>query len=78
MFEEIVESRFRTLKAITEGLKKYAVEDLKKSDLPSYAVNFIIAEQIDIADNNLLNSLLEKSVKLIVNYTLRPKWTLVN
>jgi len=78
MFEEIVESRFRPLKSISESLKNYSIEDIKKSDFPAYAVNFIIAEQMEIADKNTLNILLEKSVKLIVNYSLRPKWTLVN
>lgn len=78
MFEEIVESKFRPLKNIAGGIKNISVEEIKKSDLPAYAVNFILAEQVEVNDINLLNSLLEKSVKLIVNYTLRPKWTILN
>jgi len=78
MFEEIVESKFKPLKIIAGEIKSFSPVEIKKSDLPAYAVNFIIAEQAEVSDLNSLLSLLEKSVKLIVNYTLRPKWTLVN
>jgi hypothetical protein len=78
MFEEIVESKFKPLKIIAGEIKNFSPEEIKKSDLPAYAVNFIIAEQAEVSDLSSLLSLLEKSVKLIVNYTLRPKWTLVN
>jgi hypothetical protein len=78
MFEEIVESKFRSLKSIAGGINNISIEEIRKSDLPAFAVNFIIAEQVEVNDINSLNSLLEKSVKLIVNYTLRPKWTIIN
>ncbi|MBI5402784.1 MAG: hypothetical protein HY959_05255 [Ignavibacteriae bacterium] len=78
MFEEIVESKYRPLKKISDGIKDISPEEIRKSDLPAYAVNFILAEQPDVNERTSLYILLEKSVKLIVNYTLRPKWTLVN
>lgn len=78
MFEEIVESKYRPLKIISDGIKNICADEIKLSDLPAYAANFILAEQPGVNDRNSLNALLEKSVKLIVNYTLRPKWTLVN
>ena len=78
MFEEIVEKKFRPLKAIVDELKSISLETIKNSDLPLFAINFLSAEQTEINDRNTLNELLEKSVKLIVNYSLRPKWTIVN
>jgi hypothetical protein len=78
MFEEIVDSKFRQLKSISDKIKIISNEEIKKSDLPLFAVNFLNAEQSVIEDRDTLNALLEKSVKLIVNYTLRPKWTLIN
>jgi hypothetical protein len=78
MFEEIVDSKFRQLKKITDKLTIISTEEIIKSDLPAFTVNFLCKEQQEINDRETLNSLLEKSVKLSVNYTLRPKWTLVN
>jgi hypothetical protein len=78
MFEEIVDSKYRQLKNITDKLKIISLEEIKKSDLPVFTVNFLCNEQQEINDRDTLNSLLEKSVKLNVNYSLRPKWTLVN
>jgi hypothetical protein len=78
MFEEIVEKKFRPIKSIADSLNTVSLEAIKNSDLPLFSINFLIAEQTDINERNLLNSLLEKSVKLFVNYSLRPKWTIVN
>lgn len=78
MFEEIVEKKYNPLKIITGELKTISLDTIKNSDLPLYAINFIFAEQTEINDKNTLNTLLEKSVKLIVNYSLRPKWTIAN
>jgi len=78
MFEEIVDSKYRQLKNISDKIKNISIEEIKKSDLPLFAVNFLSVEQSVINDRDTLNALLEKSVKLIVNYTLRPKWTLIN
>lgn len=78
MFEEIVEKKYKPLKEIADGLTVISSESIKNSDLPLYAINFLISEQAEISDRNLLNSQLEKSVKLIVNYSLRPKWTIIN
>jgi hypothetical protein len=78
MFEEIVESKFRQLKELTNNIKLISIEEVKKSDLPNFAINFICSELSEINDRNTLETYLEKSVKLIVNYTLRPKWTLIN
>lgn len=78
MFEEIVDLKFQKLKSVTGKLKVISPEEIKKSDLPVHIINFLYNEQPEIHDINTLNSLLEKYVKLSVNYTLRPKWTLVN
>lgn len=78
MFEEIVDSKYRKLKTYTDKLKLVSIEEIKKSDLPVFTINFLCNEQKEINDRDTLNSLLEKSVKLSVNYTLRPKWTIVN
>lgn len=78
MFEEIVEKKYNPLKIITGELKTISPDTIKNSDLPLYAINFLSAEQIEINDRHTLDTLLEKSVKLIVNYSLRPKWTIVN
>lgn len=78
MFEEIVEKKYNPLKIITGELKTISPDTIKNSDLPIYAINFLSAEQIEINDRHTLDTLLEKSVKLIVNYSLRPKWTIVN
>ncbi|MFA5404267.1 MAG: hypothetical protein WC358_04980 [Ignavibacteria bacterium] len=78
MFEEIVEKKYKTLKAIADEIKFVSIDTVKNSDLPLFVINFLSAEQIEINDRDTLNSLLEKSVKLNTNYSLRPKWTLTN
>jgi hypothetical protein len=78
MFEEIVESKFRQLKELTNNIKIVSLEEIRKSDLPNFAISFLCSELSEVNERNTLETYLEKSVKLIVNYTLRPKWTLIN
>jgi hypothetical protein len=78
MFGKITENKLKTLREITDNLHNITVEEIEKSQLPLFNKKFILEESKDLTKEKGLDSLLEKSVKLNINYAVRPKWTLLN
>ena len=78
MFENIIEEKVRTELSKVENLDFISINNVRNSGLSIFTKNFINAETDKVGDMNLLNELIEKAVKLNLNYVLRPKWTLIN
>ena len=78
MIESIVVNRLKREEKKTQSLESFSLSEIKKSSLSPYVKNFIFAEVREIKDKEFLLYLIDKSVKLNLNYTLRPKWTLLN
>ncbi|MCX6160105.1 MAG: hypothetical protein NTV87_02040 [Ignavibacteriae bacterium] len=82
MFEEIIDKKLKTaldaLKSSVAGSKVYSAESVNKSGLSEFIKTFVAVEAKEELTREYLYGLIEKAVKLNLNYTLRPKWTLLN
>ena len=78
MIESFIINRFKKEEKKIQSLESFSLLEIKKSSLSPYVKNFIFAEVKEIKDKEFLLNLINKSVKLNLNYTLRPKWTLLN
>ena len=78
MFKDITSNKIKYLNDIADMLPGFTFEDIEKSSLPDFNKKFLKEESKNISDKKQLTSLLDKSVKLLINYTIRPKWTLIN
>lgn len=78
MFETITEKRIRYLSVIADNLQGLTHEDIGNSSFPAFNKKFILEEAKEIKDRKHLDLLIDKSVKLNINYAIRPKWTLLN
>ncbi|MBN1634803.1 MAG: hypothetical protein JW917_11610 [Ignavibacteria bacterium] len=79
MFEDLIQRKIKEEKAKAKFVMVFSTEGIAKSDLSLFTKGFV---NIDTKGENInpesLNQLIEKSIKLCFNYTLRPKWTLLN
>jgi len=78
MIESLVINRLKREEKKIQDLESYSLSEIRRSSLASYVKNFIFVESKEIKDKEFLLYLIDKSVKLNLNYTLRPKWTLLN
>ena len=78
MFESVIQSRLNSLSKITYELNDYSPETIENSSLPAFIKNFLLIEINNAVNEKEFFKLLEKSVRLQLNYSLRPKWTLSN
>jgi len=78
MFESVIQNRLNSLSKITDELNDYSTETVENSSLPSFIKNFLLIEINNAVNEKEFFKLLEKSVRLQLNYSLRPKWTLSN
>ena len=78
MFESVIQNRLNSLSKITDELNDYSTETIENSSLPSFIKNFLLIEINNAVNEKEFFKLLEKSVRLQLNYSLRPKWTLSN
>jgi len=78
MIESLVINRLKREEKKIQSLESCSLSEIRKSSLASYVKNFIFVESKEIKDKEFLLYLIDKSVKLNLNYTLRPKWTLLN
>jgi hypothetical protein len=78
MFTKLVEETIAGEKAKVEDLEIYNKTSITSSDLAPAVKKFILNIQGSIDTKEQLNTLIEKAVKLNFNYTIRPKWTLLN
>jgi len=79
MFEELIKKRTKEEQSKTRSIMVYTAEGISKSELSLFTKGFVSVETSGEKINpDILIQLIEKSVKLSFNYTLRPKWTLLN
>ena len=78
MFEDIIEEKLKKELAKVDDLDFISMNTVRASHLSIFTKNFINTETERLGDRDRLNELIEKAVKLNLNYTLRPKWTLIN
>jgi len=78
MFEKLVKEKINSEKSKIRLLNPVSKESVRKSELEVFTKNFIFNETPEITESEYLDELIEKSVKLQFNFTLRPKWTLLN
>lgn len=78
MFEKIIETKVNSEIDKIKDLNFITEDSLMNSELSVFTKNFIALEAENINDKKSLYELIDKSVKLNLNYTLRPKWTILN
>lgn len=78
MFEKITEKRLKEAASIIENLKDYSYESVINSELSEFIINFAISDSSNYGSKDALLKSADKAVKLFINYTLRPRWTLLN
>ncbi|MBX7044427.1 MAG: hypothetical protein K1X86_01205 [Ignavibacteria bacterium] len=78
MFENLVREKINSEKKKVTALFPVSRDNVRKSELSPFVKNFIFNETQEITENDFLDELIEKGVKLMFNYTIRPKWTMLN
>lgn len=78
MFENLVKEKTNLEKSKIRLLSPVSRNTVAKSELSPFIKNFIFNETQEITESDYLDELIEKGVKLQFNFTLRPKWTLLN
>ncbi|MDD5362062.1 MAG: hypothetical protein PHN88_08010 [Ignavibacteria bacterium] len=78
MFAKITENRVNEALIVVNRLGGYDYESIMNSNLGDFTKNFVLLENNNYSTKETLMKSVEKSVKLLINYTVRPKWTLLN
>src|SRR5690606_37674900 len=78
MLEQFVESKIKIERARIDKYDDITKSDVKKSRLPAPIKRYIIARFDGKLTDKEFSTLLSKAIKLNINYTIRPKWTLLN
>jgi hypothetical protein len=78
MFEKIIEAQVSSEKDKIKDLDVITPDSVRNSGLSVFTKNFITLEAENIRDRKKLDDLIDNSIKLNLNYTLRPKWTILN
>ncbi|MCI0472808.1 MAG: hypothetical protein L0Y76_04410 [Ignavibacteria bacterium] len=77
MFEQIIDKKLSEAVKIADALPDFSKESISASRLSGYIVRFLLSEYI-LQDRDYVIKNIEKAIKLHINYTLRPNWTLMN
>jgi hypothetical protein len=78
MFEQITDKRFKDAVEIVNNLRNYSTETIISSRLNDFTKSFIINDGSKFSSKEELIRVVEKSIKLNLNYCIRPTWTLIN
>ncbi len=78
MFEQITEKRINDASKEVNRMRDFTYESVINSGLNEFTKNFILSESGNFGSREAVLKAAEKAVKLLINYTLRPKWTIVN
>ncbi len=78
MFENIINNRFNTEIKSIEFLNDYTPQGIFNSKLDLFIKSFLSVEAGTIRNRIELESLIGKAIRLQINYTIRPKWTILN
>ena len=78
MIESLAKDKFKQEREKIENIDNFSLQEIRKSTLLPFVKKFILVEAEEIINEATLNTLIAKAIKLDINYTLRPKWTLIN
>lgn len=78
MFAHIADKKFTEAKEIIDNLNDISFDSIIQSDLSEFVKSFLINDKNSYQNKNELYETVDKAIKLQLNYTLRPKWTLIN
>lgn len=78
MFEQITDRRYKEASAIVNELRDYSTESIITSGLSDFTKSFIINDGIIPDTKQELLKVIDKAIKLNLNYCIRPKWTMIN
>lgn len=78
MFEQITDRRFNEAAAIVDELRDFSTETIITSRLSDFIKSFIINDGNVPNSKTELLKIIDKAVKLNLNYCIRPKWTTLN
>jgi len=78
MFRAYLDENIKASKDIVGSLKTISLQTVNESSLPAFIKSFINAEVTEIKSKNELDKLIVNAVKLKLNFTIRPKWTILN
>jgi len=78
MFEQITDKRFKDALVIVNNLGDYSAETIISSDLNDLTKAFLVNDGAKYSTKEELIKVVEKSIKLNLNYCIRPTWTLIN
>ncbi len=76
ILEDIFKDKLESAYKKAGSLKNYTAEDINQFD--DFIKNFILQEGKDCFGYEEVRNMIDKSVRLLLNYTLRPTWTLLN
>lgn len=78
MLEKFVESKIKIERARIDKYDDITRGDIRKSHLPAPIKRYVLARFEGKLSNAEFTALLTKAIKLNINYTIRPGWTLLN
>ncbi len=78
MIESLAKDKFHQEKDKIKNIANLSLQTIRKSTLLPFVKKFILVKAKEITNEDTLNTLIAKAIKLDINYTLRPKWTLIN
>lgn len=77
MFDKFVQNKIDSEIVIADSIEPLSRDGIAKSNLSEFTKNYLLNETNEIPEREQMPSKIEKSNKLYLNYTLRPKWTLL-
>ncbi len=78
MFEQIIDKRYKTEIKNIEFLSDYTSQGIFNSKLDPFTKSFLSVEAGNIKSRSELENYIGKAIRLQINYTIRPKWTILN
>ena len=78
MFEQITDKRIKDAVKVVNNLRDYSSETIISSDLNDFTKSFLVNDGGKYSTKDELIKVIEKSIKLNLNYCIRPTWTLMN
>lgn len=78
MFEKIINKKIHDEIKKISTLENVTKNSIKYSNIDPFIKMFIDVESLEINDKSELEKIIEKALKLNFNYTIRPKWTIIN
>ncbi len=78
MFDKLIERKIGEEMQLAGAIQKFTLHDIESSRISAFTKAFIAAEMPEGGFRADLEDLIDKSVKLNLNFTIRPKWTILH